>query len=161
MKIPENMTWARLVAVFCVSVILVTTSICVGALLRGHGVEAIISRFFSVDMIVSIFLVSISALIYAQLRHQLLWLFVSVVPSLIWQQVGFPVILVTPFDKFSWIPALVTLAMTILFWLLEKLVAKHEGADNSAVGAGYSFVDPDEMITLNLDEKKKTIPKHT
>ena len=107
MKIPENMTWARLVAVFCISVI-VTTFISGAALLRGHSVEAIISRVFSIDMIASIFLVSISFLIYTPLRHQLLWLVVSVVPSLIWQQVGVPLILITPFDKFSWIPALVT-----------------------------------------------------
>jgi len=55
------------------------------------------------------------------------WLLVSVVPSLIWQEVGIPFILITPFDKFSWIPALVTLAMTILFLVLEILEAKYIG----------------------------------
>lgn len=144
MKIPENMTWARLAAVFSISIILVTTCVSGAALLRGHSVDAIISRFLSIDMIASIFLVSISFLISSLLRHQLRWVLVSVVPSLIWQQVGFPLILVTPFDKFSWIPALVTLAMTILFWLLEILEAKYIGVS-----------EEEEMITLNLSEDQK------
>jgi len=156
MNMLENMTWPRLAAVFCLPFILVTPYLFGAALLQGHSVDAIVSRFLSIDMIASIFLVSISFLISALWRYKLVWIFVSIVPSLIWQPVGCPFILVTRFDKFSWLPALVTLAMTILFWLLEKLVAKHEGSDNSAVGVGYSFGDPDEMITLSLDEKKKT-----
>ncbi|MGH9948408.1 MAG: hypothetical protein ACRD6X_14605 [Pyrinomonadaceae bacterium] len=145
MKMPENMTWARQVAVLC---IFVTTFIAGFAFLLGHSVEAVISRFFSIEMVLSIFLVSISCLIYAPLRHQLTWVLVSVVPSLIWQPVGIPLILVPAFDPFdpfaifSWIPALVTLAMTVLFWFLEKLEAKYIGASE----------EEEEIITLNLNE---------
>lgn len=146
MKMQENVTWARLLVGFCIIVILVTTFISGGAaLLPGHSVEAIISRLFSIDVIVSIFLVSISSLIYFRLRYMVVWLFVSSVPSFIWQPVGFPLILVTPFDKFSWIPALVTLAMTILFWLLESLEAKYIGVSEEG----------ENMITLDLNEDRR------
>jgi len=157
MENPKYKTGVKLLASFCLLVILVTTCVFVVLLLRGHSAEEIMQRLFSVDMIASIFLVSISIWISALWRYKLVWIFVSIVPSLIWQNVGIPFILVTPFfDEFSWIPASVTLAMTILFLLLEKLVAKHEGSDNSDVGVEYSFVDPDEMITLNLDDKNRS-----
>ena len=125
---------------------MVATWVFFSLLLRGHNAEAIFSRLFSIDMIASIFLVSISIWIAAHWRYELVWVLVSIVPSLIWQSVGIPFILVTPFfDEFSWIPALVTLAMTILFWLLEILEAKY---------IGYSE-EEDEMITLNLNEDRK------
>ena len=145
MKMRENVTWARTMGVFSILVILVTTCVVGIALLRGHSVDAIISRFFSIDLIVSILLVSISFLIYVLLRHMVVWLFVSIVPSLIWQEVGFPVILVTPFEQFSWIPALITLAMTILFWSLEILEAKYIGVS-----------EEEDMIAigLNADQEK-------
>ena len=145
MKMLEKVTWwARLLAVFWLSVIIVTTLIAGPALSRGQSVEAVTSRLFSIDVIASIFLVSISFLIYVSLRHMVVWLVVSVIPTLIWREVGIPAIFVTPLDKFSWIPALVTLAMTILFWLLEILEAKYIGAS-----------EEDEMITLNLNEDQK------
>ena len=137
----ENMTWTRLLASFCLLVILVTVFISGHALLRGQSVEAVTSRLFSIDVIASIFLVSISFWISAFWRYKVVWVLVSVVPSLVWQEVGFPFILLTPFDKFTWIPALVTLAMTILFWLLEILEAKYIGVS-----------EEEEMITLNLNE---------
>ena len=139
-KKPENMTRARALAVFCLTVILVTIFIPGHALLRGQSVEAITPRLFSIDVIASILLVSLSVLIYGLLRHTLMWVLVSVVPSLIWQEVGIPFILITPFDKFSWIPALVTLAMTILFLALEILEAKYIGVSEG-----------EEMITLHLN----------
>ncbi len=142
----ENVTWVRLIAMFCVSVILVTTCVFVGVLLRGHSAEAIMQRLFSADMIASIFLVSISILISALWRHELVWVLVSVVPSLIWQPVGIPAILVTPFfDEFSLIPALVTLAMTILFWFLEFLEAEYTGVS-----------EEEEMVTLDLKKDQNT-----
>jgi len=140
-KKPENMTWAGLLAVFCLTVILVTIFIPAHALLRGQNVEAIIPRLSSIDVIASILLVSISVLIYGLLRHKVVWLLVSVVPSLIWQEVGIPFILLTTLEEFSWIPTLVTLVMTILFWLLEILEAKYIGVSEG-----------EEMITLNLNE---------
>ena len=143
------MTWAGLLAVFCVTVILVTIFISGHALLRGQSVEAIIPRLSSIDVIASILLVSVSVLIYGLLRHKLMWVLVSVVPSLIWQEVGIPLILlVTPFDKFSWIPALVTLAMTILFLVLEILEAKYIGVSEG-----------EETITLDLNPDQK-LPKN-
>ena len=141
MKVPENITWVRLAAGFGGMVIIFTTAVSVIALLQGHSVEAIISRLSSIDLIVSIFLVTISSFFWYMLRYQIFWLVVTVVPSLIWQEVGFPVILVTPFDKFSWIPALVTLAMTILFWFIEILKAKYIGTSQD-----------EEMISLDLNE---------
>jgi hypothetical protein len=143
-KKPENMTWARLAVSFCVSVLLITAFICCAALLRGQTVETIIPRLFSIDGTVSILLVSISFWISALWRHKIVWLLVSVIPSFIWQEVGFPLILIAPLDKFSWIPALVTLAMTILFWLLEILEAKCIGVS-----------EEEKMITLDLTEDQK------
>jgi hypothetical protein len=147
-KKPENMTWARALASFCILVILVTICISGHALLWGQSVEAITSRLFSIDVIASIFLVSISFWISALLRYKVVWLLVSVVPSLIWQAVGFPLILFTPFEKFSWIPALVTLAMTILFLVLEILEAKYIGVSEG-----------EETITLDLNPDQK-LPKN-
>ena len=72
-----------------------------------------------------------------------MWVLVSGVPSLIWQSVGIPLLLITPLDKFSWIPALITLAMTILFWLLEILEAKYIGVS-----------EDEEMVSLNLNQIK-------
>jgi hypothetical protein len=143
------MTWARLLASFCVVVIVVATVISGHALLRGQSVEAIIPRLFSIEVIASIFLVSISFLISALWRHKLTWVLVSVVPSLVWQEVGIPFILITPFDKFSWIPAFVTLAMTILFLVLEILEAKYIGVSGG-----------EEMTTLDLTPNQK-VPKDT
>jgi len=139
----ENMTWARLLVAFCVQVIFVTIFISGSALLFGQSVEAIVQRLFSIDVIASVLLVSISCFIYAPLRHQLMWVLVSGVPSLIWQSVGIPLLLITPLDKFSWIPALITLAMTILFWLLEILEAKYIGVS-----------EDEEMVSLNLNQIK-------
>lgn len=138
------MTWGRLLASFCILVIVVTIFILGHARLRGQSVEAIIPRLFSIDVIASIFLVSISFWISALWRHKVAWLLVSVIPSLIWQEVGIPLILITPFDKFSWIPALVTLVMTILFWGLEILEAKYIGISEGEV-----------MTTLDLNADQK------
>jgi hypothetical protein len=140
MKKPETMTWARTFASFCVAVI--TVAICVPgvAILRGQTVEAITPRLFSMDVIASILLVSISFWISALWRHKLVWLFVAVIPSLIWQPVGIPLVIFAPFDKFSWVSALVTLAMTVLFWLLETLEAKYVGTSEQK-----------EMTTLDLN----------
>lgn len=143
-KKPEDMTWGRLLASFCILVIVVTIFILGHARLRGQSVEAIIPRLFSIDVIASIFLVSISFWISALWRHKVAWLLVSVIPSLIWQEVGIPLILITPFDKFSWIPALVTLVMTILFWGLEILEAKYIGISEGEV-----------MTTLDLNADQK------
>ncbi|MGE3465416.1 MAG: hypothetical protein AB7J13_00665 [Pyrinomonadaceae bacterium] len=148
-KVLENITGAKLATFFAGSVILFTIFVIFGALLRNYSVETIISRLLSFDLIVSIFLVTISSFFWFKLRYQIFWLVVSVVPSLVWQEVGFPVILVTPFEKFSWIPASITLAMTILFWSLEKLVLEQESPDS------------DEMITLSLKDDKRVARSHT
>ena len=143
-KESKKITWARQVAAFSAVVLFVTTCISVGALLRDHSVEAIISRLSSIDLIVSIFLVSISVIFWGLLRHQIFWLVVTFAASLIWQEVGFPLILLTPFDQFSWIPALVTLGMEILFWVLEALEAKYIGAS-----------EDEDMISLDLNKDRQ------
>ena len=146
MKIPEHFTWTSFSRVFGIYVIFVTAFITGFAFVLGHSVDIIISRLSSIDIIVSIFLVSVSLLIYTSLRYMVVWLLVATVPSLIWQEVGIPFILIPAFDRFdpfatfSWIPALVTLGMTILFWSLEILEAKYIGVSE----------EDREVITLSL-----------
>ncbi len=147
MKKQEKPTRVRLMAMFYVHVI-VTTCVFAGVLLRGLSAEAAFSSVFSLDLIASIFLVSISIWISSLWRYKLVWMSVSIVPSLIWQPVGIPFILVTPFfDEFSSGPALVTLGMTILFWSLERFISELEDPDSG------------EMTTLNLVDGKNVEPK--
>lgn len=138
LKRPENITWTGAMACFCVSVFLVLGI----ALLRGQNIETIILRLCSFDMIVSIVLLSISFWISTWWRHKLVWVLVSVLPSLIWQEVGIPLIFITPLDKFSWLAALITLAMTSLFWLLETLETKYIGDSEGG----------EEITTLDLHD---------
>ncbi len=100
-------------------------------------------------------------IIYYRLKYWPFWTIVLAFLALFGSGVELPPFLALFPDHLSTGRVALTLATVLLFWGIEKLVAKHEGSDNSAVGVGYSFVDSDEMITLNLDDKKKTVPKHT
>ena len=98
--------------------------------------------------------------VYHRLRYWHVWTIFLVFPVLVGFGVELPPFIVLFPDHTATGRVALTLTAVLLCWGIEKLVAKHEGSNNSAVGVGYSFVDPNEMIILNLDEKK-TVPKHT
>lgn len=92
--------------------------------------------------------------VYFRLRYWPFWTVVLGFLALVGSGLELPPFFMLFPDHMSIGRVALTLAVVLLFWGIEKLVAKHEGSDYSAVGVRYSFADLDEMLTLNLDDKE-------
>lgn len=120
-----------------------------------------ISKMSISTAIVTLIMLIMVLIVYYRLKCWHVWTIVLAFLALFGSGLELPPFFVLFPDHMSTGRVALTLAAVLLFWGIEKFVAKHEGSDNSAVGVGYSLVDSDEMITLDLDDKKKTVPKHT
>lgn len=91
-------------------------------------------------------------LILLRLKYLLFWTFVLLISAFFGFGVGLPPLNIFQPDSISFANVSLTLATVLLFWGIEKLIAKHDGSRN-AEGPVAAIRHPDEMIPLNLDDK--------
>lgn len=125
--IPAYMSWAELSAVF--------------------------SRM-SISIAVATVLIYFTALVlYLKLKYVLFWSFVLLIAAFLGFGAGLPPVNIFHPDSISLVNVSLTLASVLLFWGIEKLIAKHDGS-STADGPVAAIAHPDEMIPLNLDDNK-------
>ncbi|MGE3465421.1 MAG: hypothetical protein AB7J13_00695 [Pyrinomonadaceae bacterium] len=104
--------------------------------------------------IATLIMLGIVLTVYYRLKYWHIWTIVLVFLALFGSGLELPPFFVLFPDHVSTGRVALTLAAVLLFWGIEKLV------DNSVAGGGYWFVGSDDLITLNLDDQKETIPQH-